>query len=56
MIDIMTRFFGHLTWMEGVSGRTHKEYFLGEVINESSIIWNGLHSLVFIDLSETEDS
>lgn len=42
--------------MEGVSGRTWKAVFLGEMISKSSIIWNGLHFLVFIDLSETDDS
>ena len=55
-MGIMTGFFGHLIWMEGVSGRACKEGLLGEVRNRCSIIWNGLHSMGFIDLKETENS
>jgi len=55
-MGIMTGFFGHLVWLEAVRGRTCKEVFLDEMISKSSIVWNGLHFLVFVDLSETEDS
>ena len=55
-MGIMIGFFGHLIRMEGVSGRTCKEGFLGEMISKISIVWNRLHFFVFIDLSETEDS
>lgn len=55
-MGVMTGFSGHLIWMEGVSGKACKEGLLGGVRNISSIIWNGLHSMGFVDLKETEDS
>lgn len=40
MMGVMTGFFGHLIWMEGVSGRRRVNE--DEVTNMSCLLWDGV--------------
>lgn len=47
MMGVITGFFGHLIWIEGVSGRRLVKE--DEVINMSCLVWDGLCLLECID-------